>query len=186
VFSQQFGCKNCGGRRAATVSFLQHRIPDSASLRRKSAGSSIALLMGMKKEPSPARRRTLDLQERALRFSTSVNQSYPVSGMAYPSEVVWNQLVRAADGTSNNLVEADNGSSDPDFLNKMRTALREAKESRACLAKIRMGPLANASRVIELGLEDEADQLAAIYSTIITNMEIRLAKKRPRPGHCNN
>ena len=98
--------------------------------------------------------------------------------MNYPSEVVWNQLVRAADGTSNNLVEADNGSTDPDFLNKMRTALREAKESKACLAKIRLGPLANAPKVLALGLEQEADELAAIYSTIITNMEIRLSKKR--------
>jgi len=98
--------------------------------------------------------------------------------MNYPSEIVWNQLVRAADGTSNNLVEADNGSTDPDFLNKLRTALREAKESKACLAKIRLCPLANADIVMRLGLEQEADELAAIYSTIITNMEIRLSKER--------
>jgi four helix bundle protein len=67
---------------------------------------------------------------------------------------VWGQLVRAGDGTSNNLIEADNGSSDADFLNKMRTALREAKESKACLAKIRRA------------------------STIITNMEKRLAEAK--------
>jgi four helix bundle protein len=100
--------------------------------------------------------------------------------MNYPSEVVWNQLVRAADGTSNNLIEAGNGSSDRDFLSKLRTALREAKESKACLTKIRLAPLANAERVLELGLEQEADELAAIYSTIITNMEIRLAKQQKR------
>jgi len=129
------------------------------------------------KEPSAARKRTLALQTRAIAFSTNVNRSYPKT-MNYPSEVVWNQLVRAADGTSNNLVEADNGSTDPDFLNKMRTALREAKESKACLAKIRLGPLANADRVLELGLEQEADELAAIYSTIITNMRVRLSKNR--------
>jgi len=129
------------------------------------------------KEPSAARKRTLALQTRAIAFSTNVNRSYPKT-MNYPSEVVWNQLVRAADGTSNNLIEADNGSTDPDFLNKMRTALREAKESKACLAKIRLGPLANADRVLELGLEQEADELAAIYSTIITNMRVRLSKNR--------
>jgi len=132
------------------------------------------------KEPSAARKRTLALQTRAIAFSTNVNRSYP-NTMNYPSEVVWNQLVRAADGTSNNLVEADNGSTDPDFLNKMRTALREAKESKACLAKIRLGPLANADRVLELGSEQEADELAAIYSTIITNMRVRLSKNR-KPG----
>ena len=132
------------------------------------------------KEPSAARKRTQALHERAIRFSTHVNQSYPEVRMNYPSEVVWGQLIRAADGASNNLIEADNGSTDADFLNKMRTALREAKEAKACLAKIRQAPLANATRVAELQLEQEADQLCAIFSTIITNMEIRLAAGKKR------
>lgn len=130
------------------------------------------------KEPSAARTRTLALHARAIRFSTQVNQSYPGGRLSPPSETVWGQLVRAADGTSNNLVEADNGSSDADFLNKMRTALREAKESKTCLQKIRMAPLANAPRVAALGLEQEADELCAIYSTIIRNMEQRLAREK--------
>ena len=135
------------------------------------------------KEPSEARKRTLALQDRAIRFSTNINRLYPEGQMNYPSEVVWGQLVRAGDSASNNLVEADNGSTDADFLNKMRTALREAKESKACLAKICQTPLANATRVRELGLAQEADELCAIFSTIITNMEKRLAsgkKQRAR------
>lgn len=103
--------------------------------------------------------------------------------MNYPSEVVWNQLVRAADSTSNNLVEAGNGSTDADFLNKMRLALREAKESKAYLHKIRLSGLQNSERIGELGLEQEADELSAIFSTIITNMETRLSRQhgvRPR------
>ena len=98
-------------------------------------------------KPSEARKRTQALHKRAIRFSTNVNRSYPKVRVNYPSEVVWGQLIRAADGTSNNLIEADNGSTDADFLNKMRTALREAKESKACLAKICRAPLANARRV---------------------------------------
>ena len=129
------------------------------------------------REPSAARQRTLALQARAIRFSTNVNQSFPLAAMNRPSEIVWDQLVRAADSTSNNLVEAGNGSTDADFLNKMRIALREAKESKTCLQKIRLAPLANATRITELNLEDEADQLCAIFSTIITNMERRLAKE---------
>lgn len=109
-----------------------------------------------------------------------MNQLFPSSPVNRPSEIVWDQLVRAADSTSNNLVEAGNGSTDADFLNKMRIALREAKESKACLQKIRLAPLANAPRVIELNLEDEADQLCAIFSTIITNMERRLANEKSR------
>jgi four helix bundle protein len=122
------------------------------------------------------------LHERAIRFSTNINRLYPRERMDYPSEIVWGQLVRAGDGASNNLIEADNGSSDADSLNKMRTALREAKESKACLTKICQAPLANATQVRQLGLAQEADELCAIFSTIITNMEKRLAAgKRAKP-----
>lgn len=130
------------------------------------------------REPSDKRKRTLALQERTIRFSTAINQSYPEGPMNHPSAVVWDQLVRAGDGASNNLVEADDASSDADFLHKMRTALREAKESKTCLKKIRMAPLAQAARVAELGLEQEADELCAIFTTIIMNMEKRLARAR--------
>ncbi|HEX4913573.1 MAG TPA: four helix bundle protein [Vicinamibacterales bacterium] len=130
------------------------------------------------KQPSKARQRTQALHDRAIRFSMQVLQSYPDYPLPPPSQTVWGQLVRAADSTSNNLIEADNGSSDADFLNKMRTALREAKESRTCLRKIRLGPLANSDRVIALGLEQEADELAAIFATIIINMERRIEGER--------
>ena len=130
------------------------------------------------KEPSEARKRTLALHDRAIRFSTSVNRSFPEGQLNYPSKVVWEQLVRAADSASNNLIEADNGSTDADFLNKMRLALREAKESKTCLTKVRLAPLANAARVSELSLEDEADELCAIFATIIRKMEIRLGEQR--------
>jgi four helix bundle protein len=85
------------------------------------------------KEPSAKRQRTLALHDRALRFSTAVNTSCPQSFSNTPSAVVWGHLVRAADSTSSNLIEADAASSDADFLSKMGIALREAKESRAAL-----------------------------------------------------
>jgi four helix bundle protein len=55
--------------------------------------------------------------------------------MNRPSEIVWDQLVRAADSTSSNLVEAGNGSTDADFLNKMRLALRERRNRRPACRK---------------------------------------------------
>jgi len=120
-------------------------------------------------ELTDGRQRILALHQRALTFSNRVNQTYPTGAMNYPSRVVWEQLVRASDSTSNNSIEADAASSRADFLNKMRIALREAKESRACLSKIRMGPPANSERVHTLLLEREADELAAIFATIVKN-----------------
>ena len=119
------------------------------------------------KEPSEARKRTIALQQRAIRFSVDVCKSCPASGLSIPSGIVWNQLVRAADSASNNLVEADDASSPADFLNKLRLALRETKEARTCIQKVKRAGLSNAAELVKLELEEEADQLAAIFATII-------------------
>lgn len=140
-----------------------------------SRGSWFALRAEMK-EPSEKRKRTLQLHERAIRFSVEVNSCCPRHFSNEPSKVVWGQLVRAADGTSNNLVEADDAVSDADFLNKMGTALKEVKEARVELIKVRLGNLDNFSQTAKLELE--STQLCAIFATIIRNMERRLARER--------
>jgi four helix bundle protein len=134
------------------------------------------------KEPSAKRQRTLALHERAVKFTNNVISSCPERFSTLPSSRVWDQLVRAADGTSNNLIEADGASSNADFLNKMSIALREAKESRAALMKVRVCSLDNARTVDDLNLESEAGQLAAIFATIILNMRSRLAKEARTRG----
>jgi four helix bundle protein len=147
-----------------------------------SSGAIVAPLKLMK-EPSEARKRTIALQQRAIRFSVNICRSCPPAGLNIPSSVVWNQLVRAADGASNNLVEADDASSEADFLNKMRLALRETKEARTCVQKIKRADLANAGELVRRELEEEADELAAIFASIIMNMERRLAgRKAARSG----
>ncbi len=118
------------------------------------------------------------LQERAIRFSVNVNACCPQYFSTLPSKIVWGQLVRAADSASNNLVEADDAVSDADFLHKMSIALREAKESRTELMKLRLGSLDNHHRTAALELESEATQLTAIFSTIIRNMRWRLESEK--------
>jgi len=126
------------------------------------------------KEPSAKRKRTLALHDRALRFSVGVNACCPSHFTNLPSRVIWDQLVRAADSASNNLIEADDATSDNDFLSKMGIALREVKESRAALIKLRLGSLDHSQMTAERELESEASQLAAIFATIILNMRLRL------------
>ena len=144
---------------------------------RKSGGEPLAP-SGCMKEPSEARKRTIALQQRAIRFSVDVCKSCPSSGLSIPSGIVWNQLVRAADSASNNLVEADDASSPADFLNKLRLALRETKEARTCIQKVKRAGLSNAAELVKLELEEEADQLAAIFATIIIKVERRLASTK--------
>jgi four helix bundle protein len=129
------------------------------------------------KKPSPRRERTLALHDRAIQFSVDVNACCPKCFSDVPSKVVWGQLVRSADSTSNNLIEADDASSDADFLAKMGIAVREAKESRAALIKLRLGALDHYGKVADKALESEATQLAAIFSTIIRNMRLRLERE---------
>ena len=92
------------------------------------------------------------------------------------SGVVWRQLVRSANSVANNLEEADEASSDADFVHKMKFALREAKESRLSLKTLRVCKLAGGERVEDL--EREAGELAAIFATIVIKVRARLAKPR--------
>jgi hypothetical protein len=61
---------------------------------------------------------------------------------------------------------------------KIGTALKEAKESRVELVKLRLGNLQNYSMTAQLDLESEATQLSAIYASIIRNMEARLQREK--------
>jgi hypothetical protein len=64
----------------------------------------------------------------------------------------------------------------------MGIALREAKESRAELAKIRLGHLDHHEITEARGLESEASQLSAIYASIILNMRRRLEREKKNRG----
>lgn len=129
------------------------------------------------REPSENRKRTLALQARALKFSTDVLSACPVRFSNLASETVWRQLVRAADSVSNNLAEADDASSTADFLHKIRLTLRETKESRQCLAKLRVAALDGSDRVLEL--EREAGELSAIFATIAMKVASRPNQETP-------
>lgn len=89
--------------------------------------------------------------------------------------------MRAADSVSNNLIEADEAVSGPDFLHKIKLALREAKESRACLEKIRIARLDRCEALLES--EREAGELAAIFAAIAMKVGQRLEREKPSKKH---
>src|SRR5688572_10286501 len=102
---------------------------------------------------SPERQRTLRLQERVFEFAAAILIKCPHTIPDLASYETWRNLVRAAPSTSYNLEEADEASSDADFIAKMKIALREAKESRKGLRFITRCKLANYGKIG--GLEDE-------------------------------
>ena len=131
--------------------------------------------------PTPARARTLALQRRALMFSTGVNVACPRHFTSIPSETVWRQLVRAADSVSNNLTEADEAGSTADFLHKIKLTLREARESKICLAKVRLAQLDRSDGTLDL--EREAGELCAIVATIAKKVTDRLDREKLAQKH---
>lgn len=126
-------------------------------------GLSLAALLCMK-APSPAREKTLALQRRALTFRKGVNLARPQRFTNIPSETIWRQLVRAADSVSNSLTEAGEAVSGPAFVQKIKLTLRETRESRTCLEKIRVSKLDRFEAVAKL--EREAGELCALFATI--------------------
>jgi four helix bundle protein len=91
---------------------------------------------------------------------------------------LWQQLVRSGTGSSGNLEEADEASSDADFISRMKIALRETKESRRWLRALRACSLTGYDRVA--GLEREAKELAAIFATIIIKVKRRVEEEQRR------
>jgi four helix bundle protein len=148
----------------------------SFELAAKPRGTGFALVDDMTKPKSPERERTEKLQERTFVYAKTIVNLCPRQYRDDPSRVMWRQLIRAAPSASGNLDEADEASSDDDFIYKMRVVLRETKESRRWLRFIDNCKLQHHER---LGtLPDEARQLCAIFATIIKNTERRLQAER--------
>jgi four helix bundle protein len=137
---------------------------------------SLLCFSSMAKTLSPERERTLRLQGRVFRFGCAVVNCCPQRTHDIASRELWRQLVKAATSVSANLEEADEASSDADFVAKMKTALREAKESRLLIRFLTECKLAEYRRVQES--EDEARQLAAIFATIIINVKRRMEAEK--------
>ena len=124
-------------------------------------------------EPSPNRARNLALQKRSFELTCGIICSYPQKTLDDPSRDMWRQLIRAASSSTLNLEEADAASSDADFVAKMRISLREAKEAHVAIRIIVRCKLAAYQHVAEF--QDEANQLASIFSAIVKNKSHHMA-----------
>src|SRR5262245_47934541 len=124
-------------------------------------------------QPSPERARTYALHNRSFELTAQIIDAYPRGRfLDEPSRIIWRQLIRAASSSTFTLEEADAASSDLDFLAKMKIATREAKETRVAIRLLRRCKLAGH---LEAGRhEDEANQLASIFSAIVRNKKANM------------
>ena len=131
-------------------------------------------------QKSPFRLRTEQLQERTFQWASRILDLCPRQYPDDPSRTIWRQLIRAASSVSGNLEEADEAQTDDEFLYKLKTVLRETKESSRWMRFIVRCKLASHGTLGNL--PDEAHQLASIFATIYLNrkrsVEAKKAAKR--------
>src|SRR5262245_28395524 len=130
------------------------------------------------------RERIERLHTRTFQFASRILDLCPRRYPDDPSRVIWRQLIRSAPSASGNLEEADESSSDRDFVYRMKVATRETKESRRWLRFITRCRLANYQKLSNL--EDEAQQLAKIFATIVIRTKERMARERANRKRSNH
>jgi four helix bundle protein len=131
----------------------------------------------MHRTPRPdARERTIRLQDRTFTFAKRVLDLCPRRYDDDPSRVIWRQLIRAAPAASGILEETDEASSPNEFIYRMKSSLREVRESKRWLLFIAQCRLQHHDKLADL--PDEASQLASIFAAIVRNTERRVAEER--------
>jgi four helix bundle protein len=129
--------------------------------------------------PSAKRLRTIQLQERTFRFAKAVIDVYvALTSFSGPEQELWSHLIGTCASVVSNLEEADEASSDADFIAKMKITLRETRE---CKVRIRL--LVECRLAGHRGLaslQNEALQLASIFAAILINTKRRVAGEKAK------
>jgi four helix bundle protein len=111
-----------------------------------------------------------DIQERTFQFSVEVVSFCRRSWHVHEAtRVLVKQLLKSSTSVGANMEEADGGQTKPDFITKVATAKKEAKETVYWLRLIAATEPGLRQRVPPL--LDEAKQIAAIVATIHLNAE---------------
>ena len=109
----------------------------------------------------------VDIQERTFRFAVRIIKLVGKLPRTVAGIEVGKQLVRAGTSVGSNMQEADEALSKKDFVNHVRIARKEARESKYWLRLIAATGLLNDPEVG--ALMDEASELVRILSGIIAS-----------------
>ncbi len=123
----------------------------------------------------PNKERVFDLEERTCDFAVAAiliteNMPRTPAGVYYA-----NQLLRSGGSPALHYGEAQGGESRKDFIHKMRIALKELRESRACLKIIRKAGLHPDLQVLDSAFA-ECNELIAIFNKSVQTAEKNMGK----------
>jgi len=112
--------------------------------------------------------KTRDIKERTFAFAVrAVRLCLELDQVAGVSRVLSNQLLCSATSIGANVEEAHGGQSRADFVSKMSSACKEARETDYWLRLLAATEVLSADRLESI--TDEANQLVAILISIVKN-----------------
>lgn len=114
---------------------------------------------------------TFDLEERTLTFALNVRNFVQAINQTQANKTYGEQLLRSSGSVGANYIEANDALGKKDFLSKIKTSRREAKESRYWLRLLQNDASLDQKQAHEL-LIDEAGQLIRILSAIASKIDI--------------
>jgi len=131
---------------------------------------------------SPERKeRVFDLEERTCDFAVATIEITERMPSSPAGRYYADQLLRSGGSPALHYGEAQGGESRKDFVHKMRVALKELRESRACLKIILRARLHPEPEVIDRALA-ECTELIAIFSSSVRTAERNMGKNwDPKP-----
>ena len=115
-----------------------------------------------------------DLKLRTKQFSLSIIDLSEKIDYSIAKKIVVNQLVKAGTSVGSNYCASQRARSDKEFISKMNIVLEEADE---CIFWLE---IINEKRWFDVEiLLKEANELTAIFVTILRKMNIKISKSQP-------
>ena len=118
-----------------------------------------------------------DLQERLIQFAVRITEVVEALPKTRVGNHVASQLVRSGTSPASNYGEAQGAESQPDFVHKMKVALKELRETQVWLQIARRRLLIKPATRLDAVLV-ECDEIIAVFYTSIRTAEKRAKKQQ--------
>jgi len=119
-----------------------------------------------------------DLEERTKEFALKIIRLYSELPKRREAQVIGDQLLRSGTSVGAHVREAQRAKSKPDFISKIEGGTQELEETIYWLELLEGATLCVPERLEPL--KNEADQLMAIFVTIVRKTKLGMAKEKQR------
>jgi len=109
-----------------------------------------------------------ELEERLIDFSVGIIGITETMSKTRAGNHLAGQLIRSGTAPALNYAEAQSGESRKDFIHKLKVALKELRESYACLKIIHRTNLFDSEKKIELTMKENNELISIFVKSVAT------------------